>query len=194
MDIKKTMCLLCFVLGSIFSAHSQKVAVKTNLLYDGLANVNAGLEIGLSPRWTLDLSGNYNGWQVNKHKWKHWMAQPEARYWFCDRFIGHFLGFHAIGGQYNFGNIKTDTSFLGSDFSQLTDYRYEGWGVGAGIAYGYAFVFGKHWNLELELGVGYVYTRFDKFECQDCGKLIDKDVPHHYYGPTKAAINLVYLF
>ena len=194
MNIKKSLCLLVFVLGAVFTAKSQNVAIKTNLLYDALLNVNAGIEVGLAPRWTLDLSGDYNGWTVNEHKWKHWLVQPEFRYWFCDRFSGHFLGFHALGGRYNFGNIKNGVSFLGSDFSKLTDYRYQGWGVGAGIAYGYTWILGKHWNLEAEIGVGYIYTRYDVFECAECGARVAADQPHHYVGPTKAAVNLVYVF
>ena len=194
MNPRKHICLLLALLGSFVAAEGQNAAVKTNLLYDAAATVNAGIELGLSPRWTLDLSGNYNGWTIDGHKWKHWLAQPEFRYWFCDRFAGHFLGFHAMGGQYNFGNLHNNVQFLGSDFSQLTEYRYQGWAVGAGVAYGYAIVLGKHWNLELELGVGYLYTRYDKYECRECGEHLEHNVPHHYVGPTKAALNLVYLF
>ncbi len=174
---------------------AQKVAVKTNLLYDATATINAGIEFGLAPKWTLDLSGNFNGWTMSHdRKWKHWMAQPEARYWFCDRFAGHFLGFHALGGQYNVGHLKNNIKFLGTDFSKLSDSRYQGWFIGAGVAYGYAWVLNKHWNLEGEIGVGYVYTEFDRFNCKGCGKKVEEDKNHHYFGPTKAAINLIYVF
>ena len=174
---------------------AQKVAVKTNLLYDATATINAGIEFGLAPKWTLDLSGNFNGWTMSHdRKWKHWMAQPEARYWFCDRFAGHFLGFHALGGQYNVGHLKNNIKFLGTDFSKLSDSRYQGWFIGAGVAYGYAWVLNKHWNLEGESGVGYVYTEFDRFNSKGCGKKVEEDKNHHYFGPTKAAINLIYVF
>ena len=174
---------------------AQKVAVKTNLLYDATATINAGIEFGLAPKWTLDVSGNFNGWTMSHdRKWKHWMAQPEARYWFCDRFAGHFLGFHALGGQYNIGHLKNNIKFLGTDFSKLSDSRYQGWFIGAGIAYGYAWVLNKHWNLEGEIGVGYVYTECDRFNCKGCGKKVEEDKNHHYFGPTKAAINLIYVF
>lgn len=193
MYIKRKILMLLLALGAVVGAKGQNVAIKTNLLGDAFANVNAGVEIGLAPRWTLDLTGQYNGWTVNEHKWKHWLAQPEARYWFCSRFAGHFLGLHAIGGQFNFANIKNGVKFLGSDFGQLTDNRYQGWGLGAGVAYGYAWVLGKHWNLEAEIGVGYIYTEFDKYECRECGRKVDSG-QHNYVGPTKAAINLVYVF
>ena len=122
------------------------------------------------------------------------MVQPEARYWFCDRFVGHFVGLHALGGQYNIGGLKNSFSFLGTDFSKLSDRRYQGWMAGAGLAYGYSWMLGKRWNLEAEIGVGYVYTRYDSYPCAKCGTKIEKNKAGHYIGPTKAAINLVYSF
>ena len=158
---------------------AQDVAIKTNLLYDATATVNLGVEVGLAPKWTLDISGNLNAWNIDEDtKWRHWLAQPEARYWFCDRFSGHYLGFHAIGGQFNVGGIKNNISFLGTDFSKLTDRRYQGYAIGAGVAYGYAFILGKHWNLELEIGVGYAYQNYDVFSCSGCGRKIGKGDNH----------------
>lgn len=183
-----------FVIAAISCAHCQNVAVKTNLLTDLLLNATGGVEIGLSPHWSLDMTVEYNGWTVNEHKWKHLMVRPEARYWFCDRFAKHFLGIHALGGKYNFANIKNGIKFLGTDFSPLSDYRYQGWAIGAGIAYGYAWALNKHWNIEAEIGIGYIYTRYDQFECGECGSKLAEDQPHHYVGPTKAALNLVYVF
>ncbi len=118
----------------------------------------------------------------------------EARYWFCDRFAGHFVGAHLLGGQYNIGGLKNGISFLGSDLSKLSKRRYQGWFAGLGAAYGYAWILGKHWNLEAELGIGWIYTRYDSYPCASCGKKLEEDASHHYVGPTKAAINLVYTF
>lgn len=194
MNFKKGLFLLMFVLGVTSVARCQnKAAVKTNLLYDAALNANFGLEVGLAPRWSFDLSGDFNQWTIREHKWKHWFVQPEARYWFCERFVKHFVGLHAVGGQYNVGNIKNNISFLGSDFSKLTDHRYQGWGVGGGVAYGYALPVGHHWNIEFEVGFGYVYLNYDRFECANCGRRVGSG-DHHYVGPTKAAINLVYVF
>lgn len=178
-----------------FSVRSQEVAVKSNLLYDATLSPNLGVEVGLAPRWSFDLSGNFNLWTVgNGHKWRHWMVQPEARYWFCRRFAGHFLGLHVLGGEYNMGNLNLPFKFLGSDFRELKDKRYEGWGVGAGVAYGYAWPVHKHWNIEAEIGLGWIWTKFDSYPCADCGKRLDHGKTHNYVGPTKLALNLVYLF
>ena len=173
---------------------AQDWAVKTNIVYDATATANLDVEIGLAPKWTLDFSGNLNAWSKNdKTKWKHWLVQPEARYWFCDRFSRHFVGVHGIAAAFNFGSIKNNLSFLGTDFSVLSTMRYQGYAFGGGVAYGYAFMLSKHINLELEAGFGYLYLDYEKFSCSDCGRRIG-DGNHHYVGPTKAALNLVFLF
>ncbi|MCH5221563.1 MAG: DUF3575 domain-containing protein [Muribaculaceae bacterium] len=191
---KRLLIILVSLLAIIGSASAQKVALKSNLLADALLSPNLALEIGLSPKWTLDIPVQGNFWNVNEHRWRHLFVKPEARYWFCERFVGHFLGFHAIGGEFNVGNIKNDIKFLGTDFSKLSDVRYQGWGAGAGISYGYDWVLNDHWNIEAEIGIGWVYTRYDVLPCAECGNKIAENQSHNYYGPTKAAISLVYLF
>lgn len=180
--------------GSAALCTAQDVGIKTNLLNDALLSPNIGIEVGLAPKWTFDLTGEINAWTIDGHKWKHWFAQPEARYWFCERFDGHFIGLHAIGGQYNFGHLGLNFKMLGSDFRELLDKRYQGWGVGAGVAYGYAWPVHKHWNVEAEIGVGWIWTKFDSYPCAECGTKIDDGRVHNYVGPTKAAVNIVYLF
>jgi hypothetical protein len=180
--------------GGVSNVHAQDWAIKTNIVYDATATVNIGAEVGLAKRWTLDISGNLNAWSKNEEtKWKHWLAQPEARYWFCDRFSRHFIGAHLIGGAFNLANLKNNISILGTDFSVLSDKRYQGYAYGAGVAYGYAFMLTKTINLELEVGFGYAYLNYDIFNCSGCGRKVGSD-NHHYVGPTKAAVNLVFVF
>lgn len=192
--MKKKLCLLLVVLATTIGAKAQNVNIKTNLLYDVTATINAGIEFGLAPKWSLDISGNFIGWNIDKQTWKHWMLQPEARYWFCDHFAGHFLGVHAIGGQFNWGHWKNGFDFLGTKFSHLKDHRAQGWGVGAGIAYGYSWILNKHWNFEAEIGIGFIHGWYDLYNCLTCAQKIGENLQHTYFGPTKAALNLVYVF
>lgn len=195
MNFKKILILLSAMLALSSGAWAQKAGLKTNLVGDAFASPNIGLEFGLAPKWTLDLTAQFNFWDVNRHKWKHWLVQPEFRYWFCERFGGHFLAFHAIGGEFNFGNIKNNIKFLGSDFSLLSHRRYQGWGAGAGVGYGYAWILGDHWNLEAEIAVGWIYTRYDSYPCAvDCGTKIEQNKAHNYVGPTKLSLAIEYLF
>lgn len=190
-------CLLFALLvvgGCGTSLFAQEYAIKTNALYDATATINLGVEIGIAPKWTVDLSGSYNAWSKNESvKWKHWLIQPEARYWFCDRFSGHFVGAHLICGAFNLAKIKNNLSILGTDFSVLSDMRYQGYAYGGGVAYGFAFMLSKSFNLELEAGFGYAYLDYDTFICSGCGRKVGSGT-HHYVGPTKAAVNLVFVF
>lgn len=175
--------------------YAQNVAVKTNLLSDGFLNPNIGAEIGVAPRWTVAADFQFNGWTLSHdRRWKHWAVQPQARYWFCDRFGGHFVGVHAHGGQFNVGGLDINANFLGTDYRKLLHSRYQGWFVGGGVSYGYDWVLSQHWNLEAEIGVGYSYTRFDQFRCEGCGKKTGTDLSHNYWGITRLAISIVYLF
>ncbi len=195
--IKKMITSMAIVFSLFMSVNSlkaQQVALKTNLLYDATTTFNLGMEFSLAPKWTLDISANYNPWTFDDNKKiKHLMLQPEARYWFCQKMNGHFLGMHLHGGIYNVGNIDTSMDWLGTNFGVLKDNRLEGWFAGAGIGYGYAWMLGKHWNLEAEIAIGYVYTKYEQYPCVKCSEK-ESDRVHNYVGPTKAALSLVYVF
>ena len=108
--MKKYLCLIG-VLGVLLcntaNSYAQKVAVKTNLLYDATTTMNLGLEIGLGKKWSLDLSGNYNPWKFDDEtRLRHWGVQPELRYWLCEKFNGHFLGLHGHYAKYNVGGMS----------------------------------------------------------------------------------------
>ena len=104
--MKKVILLLAFA-AMTASTGAQKVAVKNNVVYDVLATPNLGVELGLGRATTLDISGNYNPFEKNDGKmFKHWLVQPEFRYWLCERFNGHFFGVHLLGGEYNISKVK----------------------------------------------------------------------------------------
>ncbi len=187
--------MLCIFLSLTSATFGQTVALKSNLLSDAFLNINAGIEVGLAPKWTLDVPAEFNGWTLSHdRRWKHWSVQPGVRYWLCNSFAGHFVGAHAHGGQYNIGGIDNGIKFLGTDFSKLSDTRYQGWFGGLGVSYGYSWILGKHWNLEGEIGIGWSYTRYDRYPCTHCGTKLESGKSHNYFGPTKAAVNIVYLF
>lgn len=168
---------------------AQKLGVKTNVLYDATSTLNLGLELGLSSRWTLDLSGNYNPWTFSENKkLKHWMVQPEGRYWLCERFNGHFFGVHALGGEFNAANL--DLPF--GTFSALEDSRAQGWFAGGGVGYGYQWLLGKRWSLEAELGLGFIHAGYKRYECEHCGDYLGK-ATKNYLGVTKAAVSIIYI-
>ncbi len=193
--VMSLLALFCLGTG-VQRSYAQKVALKTNLLYDATATANLGIEFGIGKQWTMDISGNFNGgWNpIGEAYYEHMYVQPEFRYWFCNRFAGHFVGIHFQTGSYTVGNIPNEFIFLGSNFYQLTDYTYDGTFFGAGVAYGYDVVLGAHFNLEFEVGFGFAYTVYDKIRTNSPAVPEETGKQHYYLGPTKASIALVYLF
>lgn len=175
-------------------AQSQEVAIKTNVLYDATATINLGVEVQVAPRWSLDLSGNLNAWTLpDEKRWKHWFLQPEARYWICEAFSGHFFALHALGGQFNVGHLSFARDILGIHFSELKDHRYQGWFTGVGVGYGYSWILSKHWNIEAEIGLGWLYGHYDVYNCGNPDKKVGKS-HKNLFSPTKAAVNIEYVF
>ena len=75
MKLKFYIPLFLGLLFSYSASAQNDVAIKTNVLYDLTATINAGVEIGLAPRWTLDVSGNFNAWDMSEgKKWKHYLS------------------------------------------------------------------------------------------------------------------------
>lgn len=179
---------------------AQKLALKNNLLYDAaFLAPNLALEIGLGQRSTLDLFGSYSWYTLGEttsaagvkfdKKFKHWLAQPELRFWSCERFNGFFWGIHAHGGEFNVAGTTMPFGLTG--FAENS--RYEGCFYGAGVSIGKQWVLGKRWNFEASVGGGWARYDYDRFECGDCGAKIESD-KDDYFGPTKATLSLVYFF
>lgn len=194
--MKRLLILITLCLTTAIHASAQgTIGIKTNLLYGASTfTPNLGAEIGLGKRTTLDISGGYNwfnldGKKNNNKKLVHWVVQPELRYFLCERFNGHFFGVHALYAQYNIGGHNLPMLFG----KRSENYRQEGNAYGAGISYGYQWMLGKSWNLEFNIGVGYMRMRYDKYDCRNCGDKIETGKTKNYFGPTKAGISLIYI-
>lgn len=183
-------------------AHSQEVAVKTNILYDATSTPNLGIEIGVGGNHTVNLVYGINPWKFDSKNHgerfaKHWVLMPEFRWWTCSRLNGHFLGVHAMAGQLNVSNV--DLPVPGFFFSGVNlrkavkDSRYQGTFAGAGFTYGYQLSLSRHWNLEGEIGLGYAHVWYDQYPCGDCGRKI-RDGHANYLGVTKIGLSLMYVF
>lgn len=188
--MKKALPGILFLLCcASVQVNAQNIGIKTNLFYDATTTLNLGVEAGLSPSWSADLSANYNPWTFKENKkWKHFLVQPELRYWTNRVFKGHFFGVHALGGKYNAGNIHLPFGV----YKDLRTERHQGWLAGAGLAYGYAWTLGCRWGLEAEIGLGYVHADYDRYRCKECGTELGEGT-RNYIGPTKLALNLVYV-
>ena len=123
-------------------------------------------------------------WEFGDARWKHWLIQPEVRYWLCERFNGHFFGLHAHYAEYNAGGINFNADFHRN--------RYQGHLYGAGLSYGYQWLIGKRWNLEATVGLGYARLWDRKYPIAECGEVI-RTRSRNYFGPTKIGLALIFI-
>ncbi len=140
--------LVFFVASSLYSLtmYAQRMAVKTNALYWTTATFNAGFETRLSSKWTLDVSAVWNPFTFSDNKkLKHVVVQPEARYWLCAPYSGHFIGANILYSHYNAGGVKVPFGI----FPDLETQRFQGDLGAVGIVYGYSWMLpGKRWSFE----------------------------------------------
>lgn len=184
--MNKLYLLLILCLFSLAGLRAQVVAVKTNVLYDATTTFNLGAEVAFSRHWSLDISGNYNPWTFSKDKSiKHWLVQPEARYWLHERFNGHFFGVHGIYTDYDVAG----QNILGV---MKSGYSYDGYAYGGGVSYGYQLYLSPHWNIEFTAGVGYLQFKYDKKSFPDNGDA-GGSYRNNYFGPTKLGISIMYI-
>lgn len=190
-DMKKAFTLLFFTALAATAVHAQRVVLKHNVLLDVVHSPNLSLELGLTPKQTLDIQVGFNPFTYNSadnSKFRHITVQPEWRYWTCERFNGWFFGVHAHAGRFNAGNVTLPLNL----FHTVQNARYEGWFAGAGVGAGYQLPLSRRWSVEAELGLGYAYVDYDKFACGKCGTL-QQDGNSHYFGVTRAGLSLVYV-
>ncbi len=186
-----TFSAVCLFLGSATAQNKPGAlpasGIKTNLLYDATATINLGAEFRLSNRVSLDVPLNYNGWTFSDNrKWKHFLVQPEVRWWMRETFRGSFFGLH---GHYALYNVSALPSPPFSEY--MAQHRFEGWLAGAGVSYGYRWNFSHRWAMEATVGVGYAYLSYDKYPCYNCGRKIASETKN-YFGPTKAGVTLIF--
>ena len=165
---------------SSFTWESSRWWLKTNLPFYALVVPNLAVEVRLADQWSLDIPVFYSPYTVARnYRYRVFALQPSARYWLKPGMKGHFFGVHLLGGMFN---ISVDERNRYQD----TDGMW-----GAGLDYGYALKFSKHWGMEFNIGVGYIWTRYDTFYNVENGISWDTSIAN-YLGITRLGISLIY--
>ena len=199
----KRIALLLMFFGGVFDNYvSAQVAITNNLLYDATTTPNLGIEVGVARRSSVQLVYGLNPWKFQSETngtrmVRHWVVMPEYRWWTCTRFNGHFVGVHAMGGQFDASSVDIPLPgiFLGGiDLSeQLRNKSFEGSFAGIGVTYGYQWILSRHFNLEAEAGIGYNHVWYNMYACGVCGPR-QKEGSTNYLGVTKLGVSLLYIF
>ena len=181
--------------GADVSAPSRKrsfadnIVLSTNLLYDAMLTPNIGAGISVSDRVILLADWMYARWNNHDRRlyWRIYGGDVEVRYRIGARREGSPLGGHYIGAYgsmacYDFQAGRSHTGVL-SDF----------WNYAAGVSYTYSLPVSTHFNIDFNLGIGYLWGRYKKHTpIDDCDVWLST---HRlgWFGPTRAGVSLVWL-
>lgn len=171
-SVRLTAVALLLMLLLPAAAGAQTFALKNNLAYDATTTPNLGFELKMAPRWTAQLNVGFNPFSFSDNrKLRHLLIMPQARYWLCEAFAGHYLSFNAAYVHYNVSDIHFPLGL----FPAVKDERRQGDLAAIGASYGYNFILSPHWSLELEGGadIGYCWSKV--YKCMHCGRYIGKD-------------------
>lgn len=179
--------------GSYLATHTQQIrnhsylAFKTNLLYDAVLIPNLGVEFNIYKNLTIYGDLMYADWNIPaKHiYWDLYGAQVGVRKYFGKiashrSFSGHHAGIYGLALAYDFqaGNIGQQTPLLN---------------MGAGIDYGYSFPVTLGFNIDIEVGIGYLGGKYYEYAVLEGHNSWRGTIKRNYFGPTKASVSLVWL-
>jgi hypothetical protein len=208
--------VFAIVLGlSSPQAKAQQFAVKTNALMWGVLTPNAGVEIVVGERSSLDISAFYKpsyspelGSFFNSR-----IAgfQPEYRYWFNGRpMTREFIGASLMFADYDLTNADKSTGMR---------YVYDGNAISLGIVGGYSFILGRNndkakdkdqskgkarpkvnrWRLELCGGfsfLGFLQKRYninDSYDDYFVGEPVKANSWGYKLFPAKLGVTFTYI-
>lgn len=160
-------------------------AAKTNALHLLLLAANAGFEVQVADRWSVDVPVWYSPYNMfsRRRKWRLLAVQPEARYWLGQSAgRGHFLGVHGHLAGFNVALKST---------RRYQDPNHAAWGFGLG--YGYACALGKknRWFMDFNVGAGFVSYKYDEYKNFHNGPLLSSG-SGTYWGVTRLGVSLSY--
>lgn len=164
--------------------------VKTNLLYDILGIFNLGVEVPIHNKWSIVAEMNYSGSfsGVKQRSIQSCWGNIEGRYWFGNRTIsnkmtGLFAGVYTSGGVYDL---------------EWREKGYQGNYYSFGLSGGYVYKIGKEFSIENSLNVGFLHTKYDKYNATlnnaDNSWTLVRDYrgTFNWFGPTMLKVSLVW--
>lgn len=175
-----------------------KLGIATNLLADGYALPNLGLEFRMGRKLSLAVNGLWTKWNI---LWPDpntliYGGQAELRFWPAESMCqGHFVG---VGSDVLWFTTKWSNGHLYQNLSN----SQPAWSASA--VYGYSVDLDRkaHWGLVFSLGVGY-----GQYYCEEAvwnesrGEWMSvfpsRDDParlrrHDYWGLTKLSLSITY--
>jgi len=158
--------------------HAQNYSIGSSLTASALGSLNIEASGAISGKVSFHLPLLWTPFQLNeKTKLKLFALQPGARWWFWHVYSGFFAGTYATYARFNAG---------------IYNYRHDGYAFGVSFSGGYTKMLTRRWNIEIELGGGLFYTKYDLFLNESCGEYLSS-TSNMMLVPSKVNISFVYI-
>lgn len=173
------------------ASHSfwSKWFVTTNMLYDAALTPNIGAGISIADRFTVQADWMYARWS-NRDKRRYWRiygGDLEVRYRIGPHVKGSPLGGHYVGV---YGSLACYDFQAGCNHTGVLSDKYN---YAVGVSYTYSLPISTHFNIDFNLGLGYLWGTYKKHTpIDDC----DVWLSTHklgWVGPTRVGVTLVWL-
>lgn len=154
------LCLCTPALG-------QRLALSTNLAgyADGPGTMNVEASYGFSRHFSACASGRYNPFADDKQR----AFAVGARWWPWHVYSGWWMAGKAQWQEFSSASDAPSGAALSG--TSLEGNLSEGDRIGASLSAGYSRMLGKHFNLDLGLGVWGGYHKTLVYACPTCGRL-----------------------
>ncbi|MCD7969415.1 MAG: DUF3575 domain-containing protein [Alistipes sp.] len=163
-----------------------RLAVRTNLLYDGFGLPTLGLEYRINRHVGIKLDGSRSWWgDAGGKVQKIWLVSPEVRWYLLDSKRLY------VGAGANFGKYNIYKYPVGGLFSSDTGYQGKIWSAGATV--GYQLYLSPCFSLDFNVGLGYTHSEYDSFNIENGERVNkDRDKTKTLWGPTQAGVSLIW--
>ncbi|MGL5563803.1 MAG: DUF3575 domain-containing protein [Tannerellaceae bacterium] len=185
---------LISLVDTIRSVRKPIIAFKTNLLYDVLTALNVEVEVPLGTRYSVGAEWVFPFWKASKSDFTFNLlyGNVDVKYWLGDRakkevLTGWFCDI--LGGYGKF------------DFQIFRKHGAQGTFFSVGLGAGYAHQITRSLRLEYALGVGYIRSKYNRYDMAYDTKYGDIKVIrcpwnksiYNWVGPVRAEISLVWM-
>ena len=174
---------------------AQEISVRTNVLWDAVAEPNLGFELQTGEHWSVGVDAGLKAWprwlawdwdSNNPTHWRNFAVVPEVRYYVSEVFRGFFTGADFIYTHYNIGAVEFPLGL----YPETKDNRLQGSWWAGGAFVGWAWWPWQHWRLELEAGAAVGLAAYDRYDCPHCGTKLSEE--RKVGVVPKLALNVAY--
>lgn len=150
MRILLIFTIMLFTTLSVTRVCAQVFGITTNVIGLATGTINVGVDFKLGDHLSIEVPIYINPIVTGNISLLNASLQPALKIWFYNVFVGHYLAISNLSAYYQ--------------IAMRSDAVDKGWLTGGGLSYGYSFILSKRWSMNLEIGIGAYYAKYDNFK------------------------------